>query len=86
VPVPAESRRLRAAARSQSAEGRRLEAEILQIETALAETRLRLLDPATFRDPGVGAEVGREHDRLTGALAELYDRWAEIAGDPPGKP
>ncbi len=86
VPVPAESRRLRAAARSQSAEGRRLEAEILQIETALAETRLRLLDPATFRDPGVGAEVGREHDRLTGALAELYDRWAEIAGDQPGKP
>jgi hypothetical protein len=30
--------------------------------------------------------VGREHDRLTGALAELYDRWAEIAGDQPGKP
>ena len=61
-------------------------AEITQIETALAETRLRLLDPATFRDPAVGAEVGREHDRLTGALAELYDRWAEIAGEQPGRP
>jgi ATP-binding cassette subfamily F protein 3 len=86
APLPAESRRLRAAARSQSAEGRRLEAEITQIETALAETRLRLLDPATFRDPAVGAEVGREHDRLTGALAELYDRWAETAGEQPGSP
>jgi len=85
-PVPAESRRLRAAARSKSAEGRRLEAEITQVETALAETRMRLLDPATFRAPGVGAEVGREHDRLTGALAELYDRWAEIAGEQPGRP
>jgi ATP-binding cassette subfamily F protein 3 len=78
---PADGRRLRAAARSHSAEGHRLEAEITQIETALAETRLRLLDPATFRDPGVGAEVGREHDRLTGALAELYERWAEIAAE-----
>jgi hypothetical protein len=27
----------------------------------------------------VGADVGRQHDRLSGALAELYERWAELA-------
>ena len=75
----AAARRARASARAHSAEGRRLEAEIADVETALAETRRRLLDPATFRDPAVGAEVGRQHDRLNGALAELYDRWAEVA-------
>ena len=78
---PAHSRRLRAAARAHSAEGRRLEAEIAGVEAALAETRRRLLDPATFGDPAAGGEVGREHDRLTGALAELYDRWAEISAE-----
>jgi len=79
--APSQSRRERAAARSHSAEGRRLEAEIAEIETALAQTRQLLLDPATFADPVVGAEVGREHDRLTGALAELYERWAGIAAE-----
>ena len=64
-----------------SAAGRRLESEIAETEAALAETRLRLLDPTTFSDPTVGAEVGREHDRLTGALAELYERWAELAAE-----
>jgi len=76
----AAARRARATARAQSAEGRRLEAEIAEVEAALAEARRRLLDPETFRDPQVGAEAGREHDRLTGALAELYDRWATVAG------
>ncbi len=75
------SRRARAAARSQSAEGRHLESEIAGVEAALAETKRRLLDPETFRDPEVGAEVGREHDRLTGALAELYERWAGVAAE-----
>ena len=79
--APAQSRQLRAAARSHSAEGRRLEAEIAEVEARLAETRRRLLDPATFADPATGAEVGREHDRLTGALAELYERWAVIAAE-----
>ncbi len=74
----AAGRKERAAARSLSAAGRRLETEIAEVEAALAETRRRLLDPATFSDPAVGAEVGREHDRLTGALADLYDRWAEL--------
>jgi ATP-binding cassette subfamily F protein 3 len=68
-------------AKRDGAEGRRLETEIAGIEAALAETRRRLLDPATFRDPGVGAEVGREHDRLSGALADLYERWAEVAAE-----
>ena len=72
---------MRAAARSLSAAGRRLEGEIAETEAALAETRRRLLDPTTFSDPTVGAEVGREHDRLTGALAELYERWAELAAE-----
>ena len=78
---PVAGRRARAAARSQSAEGRRLEAEIAEIEAALAETRRLLLDPASFHDPAAGAEVGREHDRLTGALAELYERWAAVSGE-----
>ena len=79
--APAVGRKMRAAARSLSASGRLLESEIAETEAALAETRRRLLDPATFSDPAVGAEVGREHDRLTGALAELYERWAEIAAE-----
>jgi ATP-binding cassette subfamily F protein 3 len=79
--APAVGRKVRAAARSVSAAGRRLESEIAETEAALAETRRRLLDPATFSDPTVGAEVGREHDRLTGALAELYERWAELAAE-----
>jgi hypothetical protein len=49
------------------------------VEAELAETRQRLLDPASFADPAAGAELGRQHDRLEGALAELYDRWAESA-------
>ena len=58
----------------------RLEAEIAQTEAALSEARQRLLDPETFRDPAIGAELGREHDRLEGALAELYERWEAAAG------
>jgi hypothetical protein len=50
------------------------------VEADLAKTRARLLDPQTFADPATGAEAGREHDRLSGALAELYDRWAEVNG------
>jgi hypothetical protein len=42
--------------------------------------RRRLTDPATFADPLTGAETGREHDRLVGALADLYERWSEMAG------
>jgi ATP-binding cassette subfamily F protein 3 len=79
--APADGRKVRAAARALSASGRLLESEIAETEAALAETRRRLLDPATFSDPAVGAEVGREHDRLTGALAELYERWGEIGAE-----
>jgi ATP-binding cassette subfamily F protein 3 len=79
--APAVGRKVRAAARSLSAAGRRLESEIAETEAALAETRQRLLDPTTFSDPAVGAAVGREHDRLTGALAELYERWADIGAE-----
>ncbi|MGD0834960.1 MAG: ABC transporter C-terminal domain-containing protein, partial [Candidatus Dormibacteria bacterium] len=63
------------------AQVRRLEAEIAATEKALAETRSRLLDQETFKDPVAGAEAGREHDRLSGALAELYERWSEAAGE-----
>jgi ATP-binding cassette subfamily F protein 3 len=65
--------------RTHSAEMRRLEAEIAAIETALASTRGRLLDQETFKDPAAGAEAGREYDRLSGALAELYERWTEAS-------
>ncbi|MHB8717858.1 MAG: ABC-F family ATP-binding cassette domain-containing protein [Candidatus Dormibacteria bacterium] len=59
---------------------RRLESEIAAVEAELAAVRTALLDPSTFADPDRGAAVGRDHDRLSGALAELYERWAEVAG------
>jgi ATP-binding cassette subfamily F protein 3 len=64
---------------ARGSEARALEEEITQVETQLKAVKQRLLDPGTFADPAGGAEAGREHDRLTGALAELYERWAELA-------
>jgi hypothetical protein len=58
---------------------RRLESDIAGVEAELAEVRRRLADPATFADPATGAGAGREHERLVGALAELYERWSEMA-------
>jgi len=58
---------------------RRLEEEIADIEAALKVARNRLLDPDTFATVEGGAEAGREHDRLSGALAELYERWEAAA-------
>jgi ATP-binding cassette subfamily F protein 3 len=74
-----EERRERARDRARAAEVRRLEGDIAGVEAELAEVRRRLADPATFADPAVGAEAGREHDRLVGALDELYERWSEMA-------
>jgi ATP-binding cassette subfamily F protein 3 len=65
---------------SGSREVRRLEEEIAATEAQLKVARSRLLDPETFADVESGAEAGREHDRLTGALAELYERWEALAG------
>ncbi len=59
---------------------RRLEEEIAATEAELELARSRLLDPDTFADAQTGAEAGRAHDRLSGALAELYERWEELAG------
>jgi ATP-binding cassette, subfamily F, member 3 len=59
---------------------RRLEEEIAATEAELELARSRLLDPETFADAQTGAEAGRAHDRLSGALAELYERWEELAG------
>jgi hypothetical protein len=78
-----EARRERAQARAHTEEGRRLEAEIAGLERALGEARQRLRDPETFRDPAVGAAAGLEHDRLNGALAELYERWSEMSDPKP---
>jgi ATP-binding cassette subfamily F protein 3 len=63
-----------------SREVRRLEEEIAAIEAELKVARNRLLDPETFADVETGAMAGREHDRLSGALAELYERWETLAG------
>jgi ATP-binding cassette, subfamily F, member 3 len=79
-PGGGEERRARTRERSRAAEVRRLEGDIATTEAELAEVRRRLGDPATFADPGTGAEAGREHDRLVSALAALYDRWSEMAG------
>ncbi|TMD02528.1 MAG: ABC-F family ATP-binding cassette domain-containing protein, partial [Chloroflexi bacterium] len=72
-------RRERAQGRVRAAEVRRLEGDIAGVEAELAEVRRLLADPSTFADPAVGAEAGREHDRLVGALDELYERWSEMA-------
>ena len=68
-------------ARRARASLRQLEAQIAELEEALAALRAQLLDPATFADVERGAAAGREHDRASGALAELYERWAEAAAD-----
>jgi ATP-binding cassette subfamily F protein 3 len=73
-------RRERATERAHGAEVRRIEASIAEVEDQLRGARERLLDPATFADPAAGARAGRDYDRLAGALAELYDRWANAAG------
>ena len=68
-------------ARRSRASVRQLEAQIATLEQELASLRAQLLDPATFADTEHGAAVGREHDRTSGALAELYERWAEAAAE-----
>lgn len=66
---------------SESSQGsaRSMERQIAEVEAQLEAVKAQLLDPATFADPARGAEAGREHDRLTGALAELYDQWTAVA-------
>ncbi len=66
-------------------QARALERQIADVEAELEAVKAQLLDPATFADPERGAAVGREHDRLTGALAELYDHWAAEASEPRGE-
>ena len=58
---------------------RRVEEEIAAVEAELKVARNRLLDPETFADVETGAEAGRDHDRLSGALADLYERWTTLA-------
>jgi ATP-binding cassette subfamily F protein 3 len=87
VPAPARPRAAHhpARRRARGSDARAIEEQIAQVESQLESVKQRLLDPETFADPATGAQAGREHDRLTGALAELYDRWAELAaqtGDP----
>ena len=76
-----QGRRDRATARATEAGVRRLEARIAEVEEAMVAIRNRLSDPDTFRDPSVGAAAGREHDRLAGELAELYERWTAAAAE-----
>ena len=69
---------------SRGREQRVLEQQIAEAESSLAALRVQLLDPDTFRDHAHAAEVAREHDRLSGALAELYERWTAAADEQPG--
>jgi ATP-binding cassette subfamily F protein 3 len=73
-------RKERGRGRQHDAGVRRLESDIAAVEEDLRVVREKLLNPAAFADPAAGAELGREHDRLEGALAELYERWAKVAG------
>jgi ATP-binding cassette subfamily F protein 3 len=80
VTEAAAGRKDRARGRQHDAGVRRLESEIAAVEDELRDVREKLGDPAAFADPTAGAELGRQHDRLEGALAELYERWARVAG------
>ena len=60
------------------ASARALELQIAEAEAQLQAVKTKLLDPDTYSDPRRGADAGREHDRLTGALAELYEQWAAV--------
>jgi ATP-binding cassette, subfamily F, member 3 len=62
-----------------SRELRRVEEEIAAVEAELRQVRNSLLDPDTFADVERGATAGRDHDRLSGALAELYERWTTLS-------
>jgi ATP-binding cassette subfamily F protein 3 len=66
-------------AASGSRELRRIEDEIAAVEAELRQVRSSLLDPETFADIERGAAAGRDHDRLSGALAELYERWTALS-------
>jgi ATP-binding cassette subfamily F protein 3 len=66
-------------ATSASRELRHLEEEIAAVEAELRLVRNSLLNPDTFADIERGAAAGRDHDRLSGALAELYERWTELS-------
>jgi ATP-binding cassette, subfamily F, member 3 len=72
---PTAAARRQSIARVKTPSATALEKQIAEVEAQLETVKAQLLDPATFADPERGAEAGREHDRLTGALAELYDRW-----------
>ena len=80
VAEAAAGRKDRARGRQHDAGVRRLESEIAAVEDELRGVREKLSDPAAFADPTAGAELGRRHDRLEGALAELYERWSQVVG------
>ena len=61
---------------------RHLETQITEAEQELSTLREQLMQPETFADPARGAAIGREHDRVQGALAELYERWEALAASP----
>ncbi|MBV8444780.1 MAG: ABC-F family ATP-binding cassette domain-containing protein [Candidatus Dormibacteraeota bacterium] len=69
--------------RRDSASLRDLERQIADAEAELASLREQLAQTETFSDPAHGAEVGRAHDRVQGALAELYERWEQLAATAP---
>ena len=58
----------------------RLEAEILQLETQLAELTAELELPATYEKPGRAAQVNREMVHAQERLAELNPVWEAEAG------
>jgi ATP-binding cassette, subfamily F, member 3 len=58
----------------------RLEAEILQFETQLAELTAELERPATYEKPGRAAQVNREMVHVQERLAELNPVWEAEAG------
>jgi ATP-binding cassette subfamily F protein 3 len=88
APTRKDQKRLEAEQRQARSRGRktqqeivsRLEAEILQFETQLAELTAELERPATYEKPGRAAQVNREMVHVQERLAELNPVWEAEAG------
>ena len=58
---------------------KKVEQEIDQVETALAELEEKLNDPEIATNLGKLNEITKEQDRLNTRLEELMNKWEELA-------
>lgn len=60
---------------------KKLEMEIAALEAAVAETEIKLNDPASHQDPEVSRTLSDEYALLQAELAAKYDEWLELVGE-----